>query len=436
MWLKYLLLTMSAFVELYCINVFAGALMEKRYKNVWHYFILFAFAVLHSVNSIMFSNTLLIVTATGITLLSVIILFKGKLMIKLIITISFTIIVCLAEAVVAGIMLFFAKFDDLQSAVSTDVTAFAIGVVASKFMLFAITILIYAVLRRKKNLYLDKKDLASIFVLPLATLFVIFILNIVVYQLDDYGTKILFVVASILMYSANIVTFELLFRQSEIIKTKAELEFMKSNIASQEKYYESIFKSQEEIRRLRHDSKNVYTAVLAQIKSGNIDGVEQYLTETIDVLSSGDKIVDTNHPTIDSVIQSKLKICDEKEIKTDFQYFYNEDIAINEIELAVIIGNLLDNAIEANDKVTAPKYIHTLISVDNREINIDMKNPNTEINAKLQTTKANAKNHGFGIKSVSAIAEKYGGAVKFNQENGVFTAYVNLKNLLNHSFSS
>ena len=428
MWLKYLLLVMSAFVELYCINVFAGALMERRYKNAGHYFILLSFAALHSVNSIVFSNSLLTAIATVITLLSTLVLFKGKFVIKLIITISFTIIVCLAEAIVAGIMLFFAKFDDLQSAVSTDVTAFAIGVVASKFMLFAITIFIYAVLRRKKNLYLDNKSLACIFVLPLATLFVIFVLDIVVYQLVDYGTKILFVIASILMYSANIVTFELLFRQSEIVKTKAELEFMKSNIESQEKYYESIFKSQEEIRRLRHDTKNFYIAAIAEIDSGNTDVLRKNIAANLELINDTRQAVYTDYPALDSIINSKLLLCDEKQIKADIQYFYNDKILIDEMELAVLIGNLFDNAIEANGQLDENRYIKAVIYSDNSEINISFINPIIKTNPKLKTTKSDAAKHGFGIKSIITIANAHKGTASFKQEDNLFSAYVNMRN--------
>lgn len=427
MWLKYLLLVMSAFVELYCINVFAGALMEKRYKNASHYFILLAFAALHSVNSIVFSNLLLIATATAISLFAVIVLFKGKFVIKLIITISFTIVVCLAESIVGGIMLIFAKLD-LQNAIDIDVTAFAIGVVASKFMLFAITIFIYVVLRRKKKLYLDRKSLASIFVLPLATLFVIFVLNIVIFQLDDYKTKILFVIAAILMYSANIVTFELLFRQSEIIKTKAELEFMKSNIESQEKYYKSIFKSQEEIRRLRHDTKNFYIAAIAEIDSGNTDILRKNIAANLELINDTRQAVYTDYPALDSIINSKLLLCDEKQIKADIQYFYNDKILINEMELAVLIGNLFDNAIEANEQLRENRYIKAVIYADGSEINISFINPIIKTNPKLKTTKSDAARHGFGIKSIITIANAHEGTASFKQEDNQFSAYVNMRN--------
>ncbi len=171
-----------------------------------------------------------------------------------------------------------------------------------------------------------------------------------------------------------------------------------------------------------------YTAVLAQIKNGKMEEVKKYLNDTITVLNSSDRIVNTNHPAIDALIQSKLDKCDEKNIKTDFKYFYNEEILVNEIELSVILGNLLDNAIEANEKIQSEKYINLLISVQNSEINITMENPCEQSNEDLKTTKRDRHSHGYGIKSITAIAEKYGGTARFTQSNNTFISYITMLN--------
>lgn len=121
-------------------------------------------------------------------------------------------------------------------------------------------------------------------------------------------------------------------------------------------------------------------------------------------------------------------MCKQKRIKADIQYFYNQDILINEIELAVIIGNLFDNAIEANEKIDNFKYINALIDVDNGEINITMTNPLNKPNPDLKTTKRDEEHHGLGIKSIKAIAQKYSGTANFVQENSAFNAYVNVVN--------
>lgn len=356
-------------------------------------------------------------------------LYECKIRYKLLFTFIFYIDSAVCEYIVNALSMIFQDINYFEEEPGGLVYT-VLGITTNVFLYITIIIIKFIRQRKKNEQLLDIKSIILMLIMPITTVIMLAVIVSVLASLGEPTAiqKTMFTAIGFLLFLSNIAEFELLDRQSRAVKNQIELEFLKENMNNQIAHYESIYNSQQEIRKIKHDSKNVYTAVLAQIKSGNINDVEQYLTETIDVLSSGDKIVDTNHPTIDSVIQSKLKICEEKGIKTDFQYFYNEDIIINEIELAVVIGNLLDNAIEANDKVTATKFIHTLISVDNREINIDMKNPNAEINSKLQTTKNNAKNHGFGIKSVSAIAEKYGGAAKFSQKDNVFTAYVNLKN--------
>ena len=69
-----------------------------------------------------------------------------------------------------------------------------------------------------------------------------------------------------------------------------------------------------------------------------------------------------------------------------------------------------------------------LISVENSEINITVENPNKQVNEELKTTKRDTHSHGYGLKSIMTIAEKYGGATRFTQSNNAFVSYVTIPN--------
>ena len=82
-------------------------------------------------------------------------------------------------------------------------------------------------------------------------------------------------------------------------------------------------------------------------------------------MKKSSKVIDTGHLSIDSIIENKLNCCSDFNISTNLTYQYKDPITINEIEIAVILGNILDNAIEACQKITdTNKEIWGSISVD------------------------------------------------------------------------
>jgi sensor histidine kinase regulating citrate/malate metabolism len=100
--------------------------------------------------------------------------------------------------------------------------------------------------------------------------------------------------------------------------------------------------------------------------------------------------------------------------------------------LCAILGNLLDNALEASIKI--PDYRLRTIQLKIRRINqmlvIKVENHFTEIpvkeNGYLKTLKAGNRLHGWGLKSAQAAAEKYDGMLRTSYEGGIFRAVATL----------
>lgn len=421
-----LFLVISAVIETYCVNMFFKVFFKQRLENKKHILVILILCLIQIVNSYFRIDVLVLVISVLFTF-AVAMLFNGNFITKVILSIVYTVDVAVCEYLVNAFIMIAFGINYVNTMSNPYVYASA-GMV-TKFLLF-LTILITKLVwsNHKFDQYMDKKTAPFALVLPITTLAMLFMTTLVLNLVESGALKALFMISVVLLFVANIVNIELFERQSAIAKNQAELEFLKENMDNQIMHYQAIYDSQIEIRKIKHDSKNFFTAVLAQIRNGDIDSAEKVISESIDMLSLADNIVNTNHPTIDAIIQSKLNMCKQKRIKADIQYFYNQDILINEIELAVIIGNLFDNAIEANEKIADFKYINALIDVNNGEINITMTNPLTEPNPNLKTTKRDEEHHGLGIKSIKAIAQKYSGTANFVQENSVFNAYVNVVN--------
>ena len=115
------------------------------------------------------------------------------------------------------------------------------------------------------------------------------------------------------------------------------------------KHYNDLKSSHEEIRQLRHNMRSICIGTIAELKTGKTENALEQLQNSINIIEKSSKVIDTGHPSIDSIIENKLNRCDELNINANLSYQYTEPITINEIEIAVIIGNILDNAIEASE---------------------------------------------------------------------------------------
>lgn len=174
--------------------------------------------------------------------------------------------------------------------------------------------------------------------------------------------------------------------------------------------------------------KSICIGAIAELKAGKTENALEQLQNNISIIEKSSKVIDTGHPSIDSIIENKLNCCSDFNISTNLTYQYKDPITINEIEIAVILGNILDNAIEACQKITdTNKEIWGSITVDKRNIMINIKNTAIDSN-NLKTSKTNKKEHGYGLKSISHIANKYNGYATFSFSDSIFTSYVILEN--------
>ena len=330
-----------------------------------------------------------------------------------------------SELLFGGLFMLISGDNHLE--VNTTPEAYAIGTALTKFLVFVI-ILIFEFKRKSIVISnLTPTYLTLLSVLPITTITLSVLMYQIILVIDSSGIKLTFVFANMLLILSNAITFEIIRVQNRLTKSEYDLKLLKNSIDEQTKHYEELKSSQEEIRQIRHNMRSICIGVIAELKVGKIKNAIDQLQSNIDVIEKSSKVIDTGHPSIDSIIENKLNRCEELNIHTNLSYQYKETININEIEIAVIIGNILDNAIEACQKITNNKEIWGSITVDKQDIIINIRNTAVSSN-NLKTSKNNKKLHGYGLKSISHIAKKYNGYAKFFFSDNIFTSYVILEN--------
>ena len=198
-----------------------------------------------------------------------------------------------------------------------------------------------------------------------------------------------------------------------ILSTKNEIEYQSLELIKAER---------EGLRHIKHDIKNIHLTVKELILSGNNEQALDILNQSNDELTEVDGLRLCGNDIINTVFYIKSKEAKAENIELNVEVDIQNNVKIKNIDLARILLNLCDNAINAT-KECDKKEIYFSITASDKIIKIDTKNP--FINRK----KVIQEGHGNGTKIIKEIAEKHGGDYKASSENGIYTTHTTLRNI-------
>lgn len=185
-----------------------------------------------------------------------------------------------------------------------------------------------------------------------------------------------------------------------------------------------IQQKQELLRQFRHDLKNRLQILNEIAERGTIPELKSYLTEIEIKHKEQEEFSNTGNLIIDSIINSKLQDATEKGIEVNATVMLPAAIEINTDDMVVILGNLLDNAIEACERTDLEKYINLFMNYEKGCVFLCVKNRFDRVVSKghgeFLTSKKDKALHGLGIKSVKNTIKKYNGIMEFTSEGTEF----------------
>ena len=184
--------------------------------------------------------------------------------------------------------------------------------------------------------------------------------------------------------------------------------------------------NQSKIHQIYHDINNSLFVISGYITFGEYEKAKEKLNEICKAIVSVGLVI-TGNRIIDAMIQSKM---DRARASNIFFSHQNKGIDlsfIDEMDICIAIGNALDNALEACLKVERKKerYLKIIFSTEQDLFTIRIINSINQpvmINGDtIKTTKQNKIQHGFGLKSIKDIVEKYNGTLTLNQNSTLFS---------------
>ena len=198
-------------------------------------------------------------------------------------------------------------------------------------------------------------------------------------------------------------------------------------ISSQTKYYEASVRADTEIRSIRHDMNNHIQLLLLLLGNQEYDKMRDYLKNMSEDLRSTDISAHTGDVIADAIISAKKKEAEEKGLILSSSGVISS-ITITPQDMCKMLGNLLDNAIEAAsdekllDLDPDLRRIHLEFRKTDKFFLISVTNPcsglvrieegeedGTSGDILIETSKKDRKNHGFGLKNIRSAAANYDG---------------------------
>lgn len=181
------------------------------------------------------------------------------------------------------------------------------------------------------------------------------------------------------------------------------------------------------MRGWRHDYHSHIQAMLALEAGGQKERLHDYLLHLNDDLTQVDTVLKTGNVMADAILNSKLSLIKSRNIEVTAKASVPASLTVADVDLCVVIGNLLDNALEACLRQTeGRRFIRVYIGTMKRQLYISVANSAGEIRRAgrgYSSTKADPS-HGFGLLRIDRIAARYDGSVNRQSEEGVFATEV------------
>lgn len=417
-----------AVIDIFTIYLFMSCFFQRRIvtNKIFDGLLIFGTAILATTgnNYIQDMNLNMLIAITTIVIM--LCFFEGLIKRKIFIGSIFFVFGLLLDAAIAFLFHFVLKVEIVSFVQGTD-----IGYMGAILFQIIRLVIVLAVFHSKQ--YKNDVGKSAIY----GKLWIVPMLSIVLFTivLEDQVTRKhanlpLAYSVILLLFIMNLLLYILFHRQE---KLHIEREALKEQIKEQEYqmlYYQQVEAHQEEIRRLRHDMKNQLAGIYGYLNSGKVDNAKQCVSNFFKQIEVTEQKIFTANPVLNTILNIKLNNMQKQRIGHQFEITVPEELDITGNDLSILLGNLLDNAMEACEKIESnKKEIKLLIRYYNRSMIIQCGNSCDKRVTGFDTDKEDSENHGFGMVSIQKIIEKYNGEIECFSEEKWFSIQINLWNV-------
>lgn len=208
------------------------------------------------------------------------------------------------------------------------------------------------------------------------------------------------------------------------MRKKTYLKFVEYQAEQSERHLGEVRSIHREMRGYKHDFHHHLQTLKGYLKAGETERALAYIEQLDHQLMNVDTLLKTGNVSLDAILSAKIAQAKAENIAVTVKACVPDSLTITDVELSILVGNLLDNAIEACLNVTDERFIRIYMSIKGKMLYFSMLNSAGKKKKKNGTLFISHKDgvHGFGLRRAEAILEDHGGWCKYNSEDGAFTS--------------
>ena len=351
-----------------------------------------------------------IVVSIGFTLLAVLNIYEGKFIEKCFFSIIFDALWMMAETLVGNVLMIYCE---------PIADSHRIGSFVSKLLFLVVVVALKKVFGKEEIQELSGGYGVGFIFIPIGSIYIMNAVFVLADKTQKGYAEIYSLVSVVILLLVNILTGYIYIKLADDQQIRRKNIVYEQQLELCERHQEETELAMLQMRDVKHNMRNNLISLLAYAEQGECQKMIGFIN---DVMKEGrlkaSTVATTGNIVIDSLIEYWKRTAEKEMIDFQAELSIPMEMSFKGADISLILGNLLENAVEGAEKATKRKYIKLSVKYDRKNLLINIENSYggklKRVKEELRTTKENAANHGIGLASVRRAAKKYQGTVFIN----------------------
>ena len=250
-------------------------------------------------------------------------------------------------------------------------------------------------------------------IIPILSIVICCVAINIIQNSENHMVNIMCLMIIVMTIISNVLMLRMFIKVVDTLSDNYEKEMLLQEAEAKEQFYQEVEKNNKEVQKIKHDLKNMLLAICGGYKENN--KISEEIGKIIQNLDDSGKRIYTSNEVINTIINNKVSQAEKLKITTEVNVKVSKNVGLDYKDAGILLGNILDNAIEACEKVSR-KERWLGIDIFYNKNTVFLKVCNSKTNELVNINKSNKSDnniHGIGVSSIKAIVEKYDGYVKF-----------------------
>lgn len=304
------------------------------------------------------------------------------------------------------------------------------GTVISEMCMFILSVVAGHYMKGKESRDISLWYVIAVLTIPTGSIYLMHHIVLIAAEYSEYSTFA--IIASLLLLLLNFIIFEVYdwMTHDAEIKEKNRLYEQQLELCSKQTEERQVYDM--EIRKIRHDMKSHMTVLLGMVQEKDTEAATAYIHTLLDdvIGHRKEEVSRSGNIVVDSLVNYRCALAKKEGVAFRADIFLPPDLPFQSGHLAIVFGNLLENALDACREIEeGERYIELAASYTKEVLMITVRNPCKKErqkgrNGRFKTTKGDTWNHGIGLLSVEQTVEHYQGQIMTECEDGIFQSVV------------